>query len=212
MLPLVIRFRKPVAFVVIVCALLVTSCATTQQGQQEQAVGALAGAALGALVGGLIGGDWKSAVIGATAGGLTGWAAVTLAQYQAAQVRSADEDQKIYGISRVGDTPVVKIRQAACLPERITPGQQIEVSMDYSVSPAQGTQQVVVEEQWILKKEGRQSHVIGSKSGQRAAGGYRAGGYVETPSSLEPGAYFIEHRVQAGSSYDVYVTVLYVGG
>jgi outer membrane lipoprotein SlyB len=202
-------FRKGILCLIVVIGLVASGCATTSQGKQEQAAGALGGAALGALLGFAAGGT-DGAIIGAAAGAVAGFAAVTLAQYHSAQVRSASEDQKIYGLTKVTDTPVVKIRQAMCSPERISPGQEVQIVTDYSVCLPPSTSQVSVQEQWILKKDGQQLHVIGSQAEQRATGGYKAGGAVTMPAKLKPGTYVIEHKVQAGTSYDVTPSVFYV--
>ncbi len=202
-------FRNSIVCLIIVIGLVASGCATTSQGQQEQAAGALGGAALGALLGFAAGGT-DGAIIGAATGAVAGFAAVTLAQYHSAQVRSASEDQKIYGLTNVTDTPVVKIRQATCSPEQISPGQEVQIVTDYSVSLPRATKQVDVQEQWVLKKDGRQLQMIGSQTEQRTAGGYKAGGAVQLPAKLKPGTYVIEHKVQTATSYDVTQSVFYI--
>lgn len=181
------------------CCILVTGCATPEG--QQQAVGAGTGAALGALAGGLIGGNTKSALIGAGVGALLGYGAVKLSQYRSSQVRSVQDDKKLYGYRRVSN-PVVKIRNATSAPSQIQPGQEITITTDYSVALPSGMDQVPVEESWILKKDGKEVQRLGPQSDTRSAGGYLSGGAIEIPRNMPSGTYVVEHRVLSGSSYD----------
>jgi hypothetical protein len=195
----------------LLCCFLTSSCATTHEEGVQQALGALGGAAFGALVGAVAsGGNPRAIVAGAAAGAVVGLTAVALNQYQARQVRSAQDDQNMYGVSESVDKPLVKIRRVSCEPERVQPGQQIEISTDYSVALPPAVGQATVQEAWVLEKDGREIKQLGKATESRAAGGYYAGGGIKLASNMDPGTYTIKHKVSTDFTYDVVESVFYI--
>lgn len=205
--------RHRLVTIAMCCVLLLTACATDPQQSQQQAAGALTGALLGAAVGGLAGKDVKSAIIGAAAGGVLGFAAVTLSQYQARQVRTAEEDQKVYGLTPVNTTPLVKIRSSSCTPTTVRKQGQMDFIADYSVSAPGNLHEINVEEALSVKKADGQVLVdLMREQKVRQPGGYQVGGKIQIPASVEPGEYFIEFKIRTGTSYDVVSSVFKVAG
>ncbi len=184
--------------------LVTTGCATDPQQSQQQAIGALSGAVMGAAVGALTGKDAKSAIIGAVAGGALGFAAVTLTQYYSNQVRTPQQDQKLYGLTPVSTTPLVKVRSGQCAPGQVKKRESLEFAADYSLTVPESMNTVVVEERWSVKKaDGQLLKEIIQEQKERQPGGYQVGGKVQVPDAVQPGIYMIEFKVRTGTSYDV---------
>ncbi|HTO99843.1 MAG TPA: hypothetical protein VMJ64_00610 [Anaerolineales bacterium] len=193
---------------VALCATFFTGCATQQGNDQLKGAGAglLGGAALGCLTGfiasGHASGCATGAAIGAATGAVVGWGAVRLSQYQAEQVRSAQDDQRLYGLSKPVDSTQVKIRKGTATPNTVRPGETVRVATDYSVILPQNMQSAPVSEGWTLKKDGKVLADLPQQNNQRTSGGWSADASIPIPTNAQPGTYVIEHKVQAGTSYD----------
>ncbi|MDD2760648.1 MAG: hypothetical protein PHH11_10195 [Methylomonas sp.] len=188
--------------------LLNGGCATQQGNDQLMGAGAgmVGGAALGCLTGFLAGGNAngcaKGAAIGAAVGAVTGWGAVKVAQYQASQVRSAQEDQQVYGLTKSVNATQIKINKGTSTPKMVRPGESVKLFTDYSVQLPSSMGSTPVAESWTLKKDGKVLAELPPQNNQRTAGGWNADATVPIPTNAELGTYVIEHKVLAGSSYD----------
>lgn len=201
------RLLKPLSCVLL-SSTLAGGCADMAPAQRQQLGGVAAGAGLGALAGGLAGGNAKSALIGAATGAVVGWAAVALAQYQSQQTRSANEEAKVLGYKRAQGT-VVKMRKANVAPRRIAPGQPVTFAMEYALlSP---DEQVAVEEDWEISKDGQRLTSTQPRSELRRPGGWSTKASLNLPSDAEAGTYTVNNRVRAGTVYDVRQTHFTVG-
>ncbi|MCG6941621.1 MAG: hypothetical protein LJE69_10265 [Thiohalocapsa sp.] len=186
---------------VVAGSVLIAGC-TSLGSVQNQALGTGIGAALGCGVGALITGDARGCATGAAVGALVGFGTVAISQYSAKQVRTANADARVYGITTPPRTPQVKIRQGSTAPRSAAPGQQVNIVTDYSVALPRGVSQTTVSESWVLMKDGKQVAVLPTKSATRTAGGWESDAEITIPPNAEPGTYVIEHRVKAGTSYD----------
>ena len=189
------------------CPLLLAGCATQQGNDQLIGAGggALGGAALGCLIGLAAGGGKgcaTGAAIGAATGAVVGWGAVKLSQYQASQVRTPQEDQRLYGLTKSVDTTQVKINKGTSTPGTVRPGGSVRLFTDYSVQlpPKQNT--APVSESWTLKKDNKVLAELPPQNNQRTSGGWNADATVPIPTNASPGTYVIEHKVASGNSYD----------
>ncbi|MGQ0591267.1 MAG: hypothetical protein ACT4QB_01095 [Gammaproteobacteria bacterium] len=181
------------------CCGVLSGCATTDGNQQL--LGAGIGTALGCGIGYAIGGDVGCAVGGAL-GAAAGWGVV--AQYQATQVRSAAQDQQLYGVTEPVTTTQVQIRKATADPASIKRGGTVQVTTDYSLMlprsmKAQGTD---VQESWVLKKDGKVLLNVAPKNNHHPEGGWNGVQDFPVPGNAEPGTYVVESKVQVGTSYD----------
>lgn len=194
-----------VKIIAAVCAgSLLTGCATMGQSMGAAAVGC---AGVGILTAVLT----KHKGIGAGAGaGCMAIAAVGVYNYHASQTRTAQQDQKIYGVTRVS-SPTIKIRNATAYPERVRAGETVKLILDYSVMAPKGVQNVDVTESMILKHDGRVIKTFPDRPIKRPLGGSGAEVDLPTPAKLSSGTYVIEYKVQAGMSYDIRPMVFVVG-
>ncbi len=189
------------------CGLL-SGCATTP-GQQQQAWGAGLGALTGGGLAALAGGNRQAITAGALAGGLIGWGAVKLSQYQATQTMTATQ-MEANGLARSGTSTTVNIQNGTATPGMVGPGNQVKVVTDYLVNAPAGISSVPIAETWSLKKDGQPLATLPAANQVRVPGGYAAEAYIPIPQTAEPGTYVVEHKVQAGTSYDVDESVFVV--
>ncbi len=192
---------------VLVTAIALSGCATQQGTDQLKGAGfgALGGAALGCVTGAIFSGASgcaTGAAVGAVTGAAVGWGAVKISQYQAEQVRSAQADQQVYGLTKAVDSTQVKIRKGTSVPGTVKPGSTVQVTTDYSVMLPKNIPSATVMESWTLKKDNQVLASLPQPSVQRVAGGWSADASIPIPDNADPGTYVIEHRVQAGTSYD----------
>ncbi|MGH8478664.1 MAG: hypothetical protein ACREXK_03555 [Gammaproteobacteria bacterium] len=190
------------------CCGALSGCATGEGNQQL--LGAGLGTALGCGIGYAIGGDAGCAVGGAL-GAAAGWGVV--AQYQATQVRSATQDQAIYGVTEPVIANKVQIRKGTATPSTVTPGSKVQIDTDYSLLMPPGTaaQGADVQESFTLKKDGKVLTNSAPKTFRRASGGWVATNKLPIPRNAEPGTYVVETKVQVGTSYDTDEAVFIVG-
>ena len=190
------------------CCGVTSGCATGEGNQQL--LGAGIGTALGCGIGYAIGGA-KGCAIGSALGAASGWGVV--AQYQATQVRSAAQDQAIYGLNEPVTTTKVQIRKATSSPSSVGPGDTVQVSTDYSLMmpPAIAMQGADVQASWALKKDGKVLANVPAQLTHHPAGGWAAPAEIPVPKNVPSGTYVVEHKVQVGTSYDTDESVFLVG-
>ncbi|MBS4052595.1 MAG: hypothetical protein KGZ69_15545 [Methylomonas sp.] len=199
--------HKPL-LLIILSQFIVSGCANTQGNDllKGAGLGALSGAALGCAIGLAAGGGSgcaKGAAIGAVSGAVVGWGTVQYQQYQASQVRSVNEDQRLYGLAKSVDTAQVKINKTSSTPSPVRPGGSVQISTDYSIRLPSTETVSPVSESWTLKKDGQVLAALPQQESQRASGGWNANAVIPIPSGAANGTYVIEHKVQSGNSYDL---------
>lgn len=200
--------NKMKVFCIAFCCSLIIGCATPEQNQQL--FGAAGGAALGCLAGALITGDTKGCAAGAAAGAVVGWGAVKISQYHASQTRSAEEDRRIYGLTKPVSSTTVKIRKGTVSPAKLKPGEQVVVVTDYSLMAPKTVGDAQVMESWVLKRDGKSLTQPTTKTVTRTVGGYSVDATIPIPRDAPPGTYVVETKVQAGTSYDVNESVFVI--
>lgn len=192
-----------------VCISLLSGCATMTP-EQQQAMGAAFGAVAGGLATGLATGNAGYGVAGALGGAALAWGAVKLVQYNSQQVRTPEQDRRVFGFRPSANSVAVKLNKGSASPNTVFPGQQVTVVSDYSLALPASQSNVPVEESYALKKDGKLLFQSPPQTAQRTAGGYAVNVAIPIPSDAKPGTYVVESKVQAGSSYDVNQAVFIV--
>jgi hypothetical protein len=189
-----------------VCAgSLLTGCATMGQSMGAGAVGC-------GLLGAVIGLATHSAGAGAGAGaGCMAIAAVGIYNYHTSQVRTAQQDQQLYGYTAPVNSTEVKIRNATAAPEKLKAGDTVKLALDYSVMAPNGTQEVAVKESMVLKRDGKVMKTLLDSPAKRSLGGSGTEVDFKIPDKMPAGTYVVEYKVQAGTSYDTRPAVFVVG-
>ncbi len=186
-----------------------SGCATTDQNQQ------LGGAAVGALAAGLttglLTGNVGAGIGAAVAGAAVGWGAIRLMQHESRQVRSAEEDQRLYGFAPATNQVMIRLNRGQASPNMISAGEQTTIYSDYSLSvPPSHNNQAEVTYSWKLKKDGNVLTESKPVSQIKAAAGHQTIQPINVPQNAEPGTYVVETILAAGSAYDVNETVFVV--
>jgi hypothetical protein len=191
-----------------VCISLLSGCAMTPENQQM--LGATLGAIGGGLATGLATGNVGYGIAGAVGGAALAWGAVKLVQHNTQQVRSPEEDRKIYGFTPAINSAKVQLNKGNASPNSVSPGQTVNVVSDYSLALPSSENMATVQETYALKKDGKLLFESSPQSAQRTAGGYAVNASIPIPSNATPGTYVVESKVQAGTSYDVNQAVFVV--
>jgi hypothetical protein len=192
-----------------VCLTLLSGCATMSP-EDQQRWGAAVGGLAGGLATGIATGNVGYGIAGAVGGAAIGWGAVKLVQHNTQQVRSPEEDRKIYGFTPAVNSAKVQLNKGSASPNSVSPGQTVTVVSDYSLSLPKSEQMTTVQETYALKKDGKSLFESSPQSSQRTAGGYSVNASIPIPSNATPGTYVVESKVQAGTSYDVNQAVFVV--
>ncbi len=198
-----------VAVAVVFSTSLLSGCATTQENEQ------LAGASLGAIAAGvttgLLTGNVGAGIAAGVAGAALGWGAVKLIQHQTQQVRTVEQDQRLYGFAPATNKTLLKLNKAYASPDTISRGQQVTVYSDYSLSvPASQGNSAPVTYEWKLKKDGKVLMASEPAVRNKSAGGHQTNQPINIPKDAEAGTYVVETKLTSGSAYDVNQAVFVV--
>jgi hypothetical protein len=186
--------RKIMVAVAIATAITVSGCETTG-GAQENVAGAGIGALVGCGIGALIKGS-RGCAVGAGIGAAAGLAYVAIKHYEARRTGP------VIGATTTVTSPKVTIDESTNSPRMVRAGQTLDVTTDYSLRLPPGESSASVTEAWVLKQNGRTVYALPKQTNNRTEGIWEAEAEISVPDGAAPGAYVIEHRVQAGSSYD----------
>lgn len=191
--------------IVAVCSIaFIPSCATLEQSAGLATLGCAGVGILTALL-------TKKAGAGAGAGaGCLALAGFAIYNYHSRQTRTIEQDQQLYGYTAPVSSTEVKIRNATASPEMVKAGDTLKLAMDYSVIAPNGTRDVDVEESMVLKRDGKVLKPLAERSIKRPLGGGESEVDFKIPAKMPAGTYVIEHKVKAGTSYDVRPAVFVV--
>lgn len=195
---------KPSILVVslVISTSLVSGCATTQENQQV--AGATFGALAAGITTGLLTGNVGYGIAAAVGGAAIGWGAVKLMQPETKQVRTAQEDQRLYGFTPATDSVLIKLNKGYASPKTISPGQQTTVYSDYSLSlPPSSNNQADVTYEWVLKKDGTVLNQSDPAVQSKTAAGHQTIQPIQIPDNAETGTYIVETKLSSGNTYDV---------
>jgi len=106
--------------------------------------------------------------------------------------------------------PVITVRNAVCKPNTIRAGETIQLFTDYFVDLPNNLSSISVSEGYTLKKDGKIMAELPPQNYQRVSGGWGTDATVPIPNTALPGTYIVEHKVQAGNSYDTKESVFIV--
>lgn len=171
--------------------------------------GAATGAALGAIIGAATGAPATGAWVGAAAGGLLGAVGGYLyAEHRNSEIRSAQAAAQAYNYTP-SQGNVVAIDQANANPSVVSPGQQVNLGMTYTIlTPSDAPVSVT------LVREVRYGGNLMGQPYQTTVsndnGTYNDNVAYTLPSSAAPGNYTISSRVVSSygtSQRDAYFTV-----
>lgn len=202
-------FTIPYRLTIFVLAFsLIPGCATNNAGREL--TGAGIGAAMAAGIAALAGGDTKTIIASAAGGAVAGWSIAKLTNYQSNKTRTVEKDNEVFGLTEPAATTLVKIRRGSSSPETVKPGDFVNIVTDYSIIAPESVESIDVEESWQLKKDGKELAALDPQFNKRSVGGWATKAQILIPPEAENGTYVIEHKIQAGTSYDVDQSVFVV--
>lgn len=196
-----IKFRTITVAIVFLTSLL-SSCATLEENQRLGGAAVL-GVAAG-LTTALLTGDVGAGIAAGLAGAAVGWNAVKVVQHESHQVRTAEEDQQLYGFAPATNQVLIRLNKAQASPRKISAGQQTKITSDYSLSvPPSGNNQADVTYSWKLLKDGKVLTESEPVTQTKVAAGHQTNQPISIPEDAELGTYVVETRLASGSAYDI---------
>ncbi len=176
-------------------------CATEQQSQYTATgagVGAIGGGVLGGVIGSMSGHTGEGIVIGAILGGLTG-AAVGNAEYHQERSEQAAAQQYAYNYDQTR-RDLLKIESVSVRPKVARPGDEVNISVTYTILTRPGYRTEVREVREI-RHEGQ---LIGKPetSSVRRGGTWDSDMPITLPRDAEPGTYVVNTIIQTGNAGD----------
>ncbi len=200
----------------IVCASLLVggaflvACETMTEQQRQQAMGAGVGGALGAASCLIVGRcDTKDAVIRTAAGAAVGWVAVRITQAGSEKRADASQEAAVMGYTPPQGT-VVKLQNAAVDPTYCGAGEEVRLSMEYTVLAPAETQTLPVAERWVILKEGKPQITLNNGTHERDQGRWVSHASINLPPQVQAGTYVVKNEITAGSKYDLREVAFYV--
>ena len=181
---------------IMVLVTFTSSCSTMGEDGRDQVLGGTIGALAGAAIGAAASGGKPEAIIaGAVAGGVVGWGAVKLVQYNSQRTRSAQEEADVLGYK--GKGTMLNIRNAEVTPETVRPGQEVSLAMDYALLAPKNESNIPVTETWQLEKDGKVLSTTRGELQHREPGGWSTKANVSIPKNAKPGTYIVRNQVTA---------------
>ena len=180
--------------------------------EENQRIGgaAVLGTAAG-LATALITGDVGAGIAIGLAGAALGWHAVKYMQPESEQVRTAAEDQRLYGFAPATNQVLIKLNKGNASPKKISPGEETIISSDYSLSvPKSSGNEAEVTYLWKLKKDGNVLVESEPVTQTRISAGHQTKQPIKVPRNADPGTYVVETMLASGSAYDTNETVFVV--
>ncbi len=188
----------------------ISGCATERESQYTATgagVGAVTGAILGGVIGGLSGHAGEGVVIGSLFGGLSG-AAVGSNEYhmQRSEEIAAQRYAYHYDSER---RDLLRIEDAVVNPHAVYPGQEVNLSMTYTLLTPHHYDQLVHEVREV-RHDGR---IIGRPelTTRRAGGTWASSVPVTIPPDAETGTYTVRMVVETDNAGDTRDTSFEVG-
>ncbi|MCK9377541.1 MAG: hypothetical protein M0P73_15490 [Syntrophobacterales bacterium] len=200
---------------VVIFAVSLAGCATDSgyyDPGRSAGAGALGGAATGAAIGSIIGaavgspatGAWVGAAAGGVLGGVGGY---LYAEHRNSETRSAQAAAQAYNYQGQGN--VVSIDSVSATPSTVRAGQQVNLSMNYTILTPANTPVSVT----LVREVRLNGQMVGSPyqtTVSNANGSYTDNINYALPSNATPGNYTVTSKVMSsyGSNQrDAYFTV-----
>jgi hypothetical protein len=210
---MIIKYKAiSIAVVMVFLTSFLPGCATLEENQQlARTAGAVALGAAAGVATALITGDVAAGVAVGLAGAALGWKAVELMQPESEQVRTAAEDQRLYGFAPATNQVLIRLNKGEATPKTISAGQETVISSDYSLSvPRSYNDQAEVTYLWKLKKDGKVLVESEPVTQTKPAAGHQTSQPIKVPQNADPGTYVVETLLASGSAYDMNETVFVV--
>lgn len=202
-------YRKIISIIVILTFMTgILGCASISEEHKGAATGAGIGAATGAAAGALLGSKGaktEMAVLGGFMGALAGG---LIGHYAYDQKKSKEETAKKYKY-QPSKGPLVRIETASVLPNKVRPGETVEIKMTYAVLGSAPHKELHITETREIKFKGE---IFGKPKVQvtRTDGTYYSSLPITLPPDAKKGKYSVIVTVQTKNVSDSKQTSFYV--
>jgi len=185
--------KKPItsALAVLIAITQIQGCTNMSQTEQGAAIGAVAGGVLGAAVGKNKGqGALIGVALGAIAGGLIG-------NYMDKQNATRAEAAKKYNYDQRVDR--LEVESATVAPQNVSPGGNVNASVQYTTLQPNGSQEVRITETRTLVA-GKETYDLGRREVVRAQGTHTSTAKLNLPKDLPKGGYTLVTTITDGKN------------
>lgn len=189
--------RSKIVSVTVVFLLAVFAGCSTVSEHRGAAVGVGAGAAAGAIAGGLTGHGTTGVIIGGLIGGLVGGA---IGHYAYDKPREREATAKAYNY-KPSQGIVLRIEDAAAAPQKVRPGDTVELKLTYAVlNPSANAETKITE----IREITRGGEVVGKPevTVSRTDGTYNSTIPLRLPTNAARGEYRVRTTVQSANAKD----------
>lgn len=192
-------FKLKLLVSIFIVAILISSCSLSHT--LTKGMVGIAGAVLCGTAGGVAAGLSKNDALGKQ------YSAGCQQQLMAAvfsdrQVRTVEQDQKLYGDIASVQTPQLRIRNAAISPGMVKGGDKLKLVLDYSVMAPTGTTSVAVKET-VAFKTGTTMLPVSERNIERLVGGHEWISEIQIPDGTPSGVYSAVLTARIGNDSDV---------
>ena len=185
-----------------------SGCATSRQ--TEQLGGFVIGAITGGIVAALVDSGADTIAIGAAGGGLLGWGIAAAFQYRAYAAADTDQPEIRIATQSWDGGPGTEIVESSVSPPTVAPGNAVSLATAYRVHATDAA--VVVDERWVVRRDGIEVGVVDVSGIEREPGRWIAAPAFAVPADAIPGRYTVEHSVAVGSRFDTSTSTFVVAG
>lgn len=189
---------KRTAIIITISAILMSSCASMQQGGQNKTLGAGAGAAAGALLGQVLGKSTEATLIGGALGAVLGYAIASHIDSQTNKISTEQQAKAMLPPEKRKGT-VIQVQERSVSPtEQFTAGEKVTVRVIYIIHD-ETKRQMPVQEKKAIWRDGQLVKEITNNQEVRENGMYESLTSFTLPNELEKGEYEFRHSINTDS-------------
>lgn len=202
-------YRKIISIIVILTFMTgILGCASISEEHKGAATGAGIGAATGAAAGALLGSKGAKTEMAVLGGFMGAMAGGLIGHYAYDQKKSKEETAKKYKY-QPSKGPLVRIENASVIPDKVRPGETVEIKMTYAVLGSAFHKELHITETREIKFKGE---IFGKPKVQvtRTDGTYYSSLPITLPPDAKKGKYSVTVTIQTMNVSDSKQTSFYV--
>lgn len=184
--------------ILLILSLSLCSCASTQNGGSNPAMGSGIGAIGGAILGQVLGKSTEATIIGGALGAVIGYAVALQIDSQTNKVYDAQQTKAMVPVDK-REEPVLQIQAKSIAPsEQIQVGENVTVKVTYILFD-ENMDRIPVREKKSIWHNGKLVKVIGDTEEVRENGTYESLVSFKLPGEIEKGDYEVRHDINTNS-------------
>lgn len=192
-----------IAFASVIVVL--NGCASTGGVSGKQVLGAAVGGVVGAGLCLAVTRNPVACALSGVGGALAGWGVAAVAENYARQQRSFEAERAEFGYQPVQGTRI-EMRGSQILPEKVVPGQSIDVITQYALLGPDADKPIAITETLSVWSEGKEILTGPGKVVERLPGGWEVSDRLNVPKGAPLGRYQVKHELTAGNAKSAFLT------